>query len=187
MVHPLVFEDAAELIATHRARGDEVVLISASGREMVEPIGAMLGVDHVAASELSVVDGQYTGELEVYLYGPAKAAAMSELAEQRGYDLASCYAYSDSITDLPMLTAVGHPFVVNPDRRLRRHALDQGWPVLTFSRPARRPSRAGSRPWRMPSRAGTAAVTLAVSTGVAVVGGAGVFVLRRCGRSPATV
>ncbi|MXP23735.1 HAD-IB family hydrolase [Gordonia sp. HNM0687] len=187
VVHPLVFDEAAELIATHRARGDDVILVSASGREMVEPIGGMLGVDHVVASEMTVVNGHYTGELEVYLYGPAKAAAVSELAEDRGYDLATCYAYSDSITDLPMLEAVGHPFVVNPDRRLRRRAIDEGWPVLDFVRPTSHSSRPGSQRRRTPSRYRTAAVAGAVCAGLAVAGGMGTHALRRYGQHAGAV
>ena len=71
-----------------------------------------------------VEDGRYTGEIEFYAYGQDKAEAIRELAAQRGYDLADCYAYSDSVTDLPMLEAVGHPHAVNPDRALRREATD---------------------------------------------------------------
>ena len=62
-------------------------------------------------------------------------AAIAELAASQGYDLERSYAYSDSITDLPMLEAVGHPYAVNPDRGLRREAANRGWPVLVFSQP----------------------------------------------------
>ena len=72
-------------------------------------------------------------EISRYAYGPEKASAIRGLAEARGYDLANCYAYSDSSTDLPMLDAVGHPFAVNADRALRKIAAERGWPQLTFS------------------------------------------------------
>ena len=76
---------------------------------------------------------------------------MRELAEAAGYDLADCYAYSDSITDLPMLEAVGHPAAVNPDRALRRAARERDWPVLVFTRPVSLRSRlAGLRGQRTP-------------------------------------
>ena len=65
----------------------------------------------------------YTGEIEFYAYGEAKASRIRELAAERGYGLADCFAYSDSVTDLPMLEAVGHPHAVNPDRHLRRIAV----------------------------------------------------------------
>jgi phosphoserine phosphatase len=80
-----------------------------------------------------VADGKYTGEIDLYAYGPEKAVAIRELAAERGYDLAESYAYSDSATDVPMLEAVGHPFAVNADRGLRRIALERDWPTLTFS------------------------------------------------------
>lgn len=145
VVRPVIFTEAAELIAEHRAAGRDIILISASGMEMVEPIGVMLGVDTVRATRMEVVDGHYSGRIEFYCYGEEKARAMRELAEERGYDLAECYAYSDSSTDLPMLQAVGHPSAVNPDRSLRRHASDNGWEILDFPNPLPPPTWA-SRP-----------------------------------------
>ncbi|WP_179519272.1 HAD-IB family hydrolase [Nocardioides perillae] len=135
VVEPLVYEEAVGLVDEHQLHGRDVVIVSTSGTEVVEPIGAMLGADHVVATRLEIVDGRYTGEIEYYAYAEEKANAVRALAEERGYDLAECYAYSDSITDLPMLEAVGHPHAVNPDRELRRAALERGWPVLVFTRP----------------------------------------------------
>jgi phosphoserine phosphatase len=111
------------------------VVVSASGSEIVEPIAALLGADHVVATRMAVSDGRYTGEIDFYAYGEGKADAMQRLAVEHGYDLAACYAYSDSITDAPMLGAVGHGFAVNPDRALRRLAAENGWGTLAFQRP----------------------------------------------------
>ena len=133
IIDPIVYDEAVELIAMHKAAGREVVIVSTSGEEVVAPIGAMLGADEVLATRMIVADGKYTGAIERYAYGPEKAIAVIELAEQRGYDLANSYAYSDSVTDVPMLEAVGHPYVVNADRALRRIANERGWPQLTFS------------------------------------------------------
>jgi len=135
IVDPLVYAEAADLIEAHRGAGREVVIVSSSGAEMAEPIGEMLGADRVVATRMVTRDGRYTGEVEFYAYGENKAAAMREVAAERGWDLADCFAYSDSVTDLPMLEAVGHPSAVNPDRALRRAATERGWPVLEFSRP----------------------------------------------------
>ena len=135
IVDPLVFAEAAELIADHRHCGRDVVIVSASGEEIVAPIARALGATHAMATRMVVEDGKYTGEVAFYCYGEAKAAAVRELAVHEGYPLEHCYAYSDSITDLPMLEAVGNPSVVNPDRALRKEAAARGWPVLTFSRP----------------------------------------------------
>ena len=135
IVEPLVYAEAAELIAEHRAAGDEVVVLSASGLEVVEPIAALVGADRCLATRMTVVEGRYTGDIERYLYGQEKAQAAREIAAARGYRLQDCRAYSDSITDLPLLEEVGHPTVVNPDRALRRVAEERGWPVLTFAVP----------------------------------------------------
>jgi HAD superfamily hydrolase (TIGR01490 family) len=133
IIDPLVYNEAVELIAEHKAAGRDVVIISSSGDEVVRPIGEMVGADHVIATRMVVEDGHYTGEIEYYAYGPHKAEGLVALAEKHGYDLADSYAYSDSITDVPMLEVVGHPNVVNPDKALRKTALENGWPILAFT------------------------------------------------------
>ncbi len=135
IVDPIVFEEAVELIAEHKAAGRDVIIISSSGTDIVEPIGERLGVDLAIGTQVAIEDGQYTGEILFYAYGEFKAEAMRSLADERGYDLAASYAYSDSQTDLPMLEAVGHPFAVNPDAELRRIAVEREWPVLDFAKP----------------------------------------------------
>ncbi|MBC8092417.1 MAG: HAD family hydrolase [Pseudonocardia sp.] len=135
IVEPLVYAEATGLIAEHRAAGEEVVVLSASGQEVVEPIAAMVGADRCLATRMGVENGRYTGVIEYYCYGEEKARAARDIASARGYLLADCRAYSDSITDLPLLEAVGHPTAVNPDKALRREALARGWPILTFTAP----------------------------------------------------
>jgi HAD superfamily hydrolase (TIGR01490 family) len=135
IVDPLVYDEAVALIEQHHAAGRDVVIISSSGEEIVSGVGAMLGADHAIGTRMQVADGKYTGEIEFYAYGPHKAEAMVELAERHGYDLAASYAYSDSMTDAPMLEVVGHPTAVNPDKALRRLASERDWPVLEFARP----------------------------------------------------
>ena len=135
LINPYVYAEAAVLIAEHQAAGRDVVLVSASGDEMVRPIGELLGVTDVIATRMSIVDGRYSGEVEFYAAGPSKVVGVRELAAARGYDLAQCYAYSDSSSDLPCWSAVGHPSAVNPDRALRRVAVENCWPVLEFRHP----------------------------------------------------
>ncbi|MDO3329615.1 HAD-IB family hydrolase, partial [Mycobacteroides abscessus] len=135
IVDPLVFAEAADLIADHKLCGRDVVVVSASGEEIVAPIARALGATHAMATRMVVEDGKYTGDVAFYCYGEGKVAAIQELAKREGYPLEHCYAYSDSITDLPMLESVGHPTAVNPDRALRKESMARGWPVLTFSRP----------------------------------------------------
>ncbi len=138
IVEPIIYSEAADLIDEHRRAGRLVVIISASPSEIVEPLGRYLNVDRVIASEALVDDeGRYTGEMEFYAYGPHKAEAMRTIAIEEGVDLEASFAYSDSATDIPMLEAVGHPVVVNPDRALARWAQQHGWEVLHFVRPVR--------------------------------------------------
>ncbi len=139
LIDPLVYAEAVELIEAHRRAGREIVVVSSSGAEVVGPIGDLLGVDKVIATEMEIRDGRYTGGIAFYAFGANKAAAMRDLARERGYDLSASHAYSDSITDVPMLAAVGHPTAVNPDRALRRVALERGWPISDFRNPHRLP------------------------------------------------
>jgi HAD superfamily hydrolase (TIGR01490 family) len=138
-IDPITHLEAVDLIRTHREAGRRVYLVSAAPEEMVEPIGTHLGVDGVIATRAKLDDaGCYAGELACYAYGPVKASLMAEVAAREGIDLAASWAYSDSITDAPMLEAVGHPVAVNPDRALRRLAAANGWPIVRF-RTARGP------------------------------------------------
>lgn len=164
IIDPIVFDEAVELIEQHQAAGRDVVIVSASGTEVVEPIGEMLGVDHVIATTLVVKDGRYTGEVDFYAYGPNKADAMKTLAAERGYDLAESFAYSDSETDAPMLAAVGHPFAVNPDKALRKISEEKGWPILTFARPVALRRRLG-----LDTRVGKAAAVAVVAGAVSAI------------------
>jgi HAD superfamily hydrolase (TIGR01490 family) len=169
LIQPVVYHEATALIAEHHAAGREVVIVSSSGAEVVEPIGEMLGADRVIATRMVVADGRYTGEIEFYAYAENKATAIRELAAELGYDLADCYAYSDSFTDLPMLGTVGHPTVVNPDRALRREALVRQWPVLDFSHPVRLRTRMAEQVQRVPAPA-PPAMAVALGAGMAMVG-----------------
>ena len=170
---PLVFAEAADLIAAHKLCGRDVVVVSASGEEIVAPIARALGATHAMATRMVVEDGKYTGDVEFYCYGEGKVEAIRELAAREGYPLEHCYAYSDSITDLPMLDAVGHPSVVNPDRALRKEAAERGWPVLSFSRPV-------SLRDRIPAPSGAAiATTAAVGISALAAGAVTYSLLRR--------
>jgi HAD superfamily hydrolase (TIGR01490 family) len=165
LIDPIIYDEAATLIEEHHLAGRDVVIVSTSGAEVVEPIGEMLGADHVIATRMIVEDGRYSGEIEYYAYGETKAAAVRELAELEGYDLARCYAYSDSATDLPMLESVGHPYAVNPDRPLRREAAAREWPVLVFSKPVKLRDRLGNV--SLPARPTLAAAALGAGAATA--------------------
>ena len=165
LIDPLIYDEAASLIEEHHTAGRDVVIVSSSGSEIVEPIGRMLGADHVIATRMAEADGCYTGEIDFYAYAGNKAVAIRELAAAEGYDLERSFAYSDSVTDVPLLEAVGNPFAVNPDRGLRREAQARDWPVLVFNRPVRLKQRSSSltavrsRPVLAAAAVGAAAAT----------------------------
>ena len=138
VLSPIIFAEALDLIEEHRKAGRKTVIVSSSPIETVQPLGDYLGVDDVIATRARIgPDGRYTGELEFYAYAAHKAEAIREMAVDEGIDLAASYAYSDSITDLPMLELVGNPVAVNPDRELARVAREREWEVRYFQRPVR--------------------------------------------------
>ena len=179
VVDPLVYDEAVSLIEEHHLAGRDVIIVSASGAEVVEPIGEMLGADGVVATRMQIAEGRYTGDIDYYAYAENKAIAIKDLALQNGYDLSRSYAYSDSITDIHMLDVVGHPYAVNPDRELRRQAEERGWPVLVFTRPVTLRSRV-----RLPQSKPTLAA-LALGTAAAVGGAVYLAARRRMARSEA--
>jgi HAD superfamily hydrolase (TIGR01490 family) len=138
VIDPFVYQEALDLMELHRASGRQIYIVSSSPEEVVRPLARHFGVSGVIATRAEVgPDGRYTGELEFYCYGAEKANAVRETARRAGIDLDGSYAYSDSITDMPMLESVGHPVAVNPDRELRRAAEERGWKVRDFRRPVR--------------------------------------------------
>jgi phosphoserine phosphatase len=161
-----VYQEALDLIAEHQAFGRRIYIVSSSPEEVVRPLARHFGVSGVIATRAAVgPDNRYTGELEFYAYGEQKAEAIRQIARRSRLDLAKSYAYTDSITDVPMLEAVGNPVAVNPDRELRHVAEERGWEVRIFHNPVR------LRSWLAtavpPKRAGAAA---AVVGAIAVAG-----------------
>lgn len=158
LLEPSIHPQALELIRTHREAGRRVYLVSSSGIEVVRAFGNSIGVPHVIATRSEVDEtGCYTGELVFYCYGTGKQHAIREEAQRIGIDLAASYAYSDSVTDLPMLETVGRPHAVNPDRELRGVAAERGWPVLDWRNPVSLRSKLPPMPASPPPAAALAA------------------------------
>jgi HAD superfamily hydrolase (TIGR01490 family) len=137
LIDPYIYLEALDLMELHRALGRKIFIVSSSPEDVVKPLAEHLGDVEVIATKPKIVDGKYTGELEFYAYGENKATMIKDIAAQQAIDLTGSYAYSDSVTDLPMLEAVGHPVAVNPDRDLRREAEKRGWQIRDFRRPVR--------------------------------------------------
>src|SRR6476619_1240804 len=121
------------LAQSHLESGHDVWLVTASPVEVATVIASRLGLTGALGTVAESVDGVYTGRLVGDpLHGASKAVAVEALADQRGYELALCSAYSDSANDIPMLSLVGHPCAVNPDARLRGYAKLHGWRVRDY-------------------------------------------------------
>lgn len=138
-----IWEGTKALTQQHVQAGEPVWLVTATPVELANILARRLGLTGALGTVAETIDGVYTGRLVGGLmHGPAKAAAISALAEREGLDLAASSAYSDSVNDLPMLELVGHPSVVNPDADLLREARIRNWPVYDF-RSARRATMIG--------------------------------------------
>ena len=131
MVQPL----AAPLFAEHRAAGRPIVMATTSPYDLVKPLADLLGLDDVIATRYGVnADGTYDGTLDgPFVWSAGKLAAVRDWAVAHGIDMAESFAYSDSVYDTPLLAAVGHPFVVNPDPRMKLMAAARRWPTLDLS------------------------------------------------------
>ncbi len=165
-IDPVCYVRALEEIARHRAAGRPVVVASASVIEVVRPIAARLGADAVLASRVATDErGGYTGEILHYNQSEKKAEACARLAAERGWDLAESWAYSDSVSDVPLLSSVGHPVAVNPDRGLRAVAEERGWEIARFDETARAPRRIPA-----PSRRTLGIAAFAIGAGALAVG-----------------
>ncbi len=173
-IEPAVYAEALDLIEGHRRAGHDVVVVSASISEMVAPIARLVGADRAVATHMEVgEDGLFTGRISRSMLHSEKVVALHEDAAAHGIDPARCWAYSDSISDEPMLSAVGHPVAVNPDRDLRRLAQERDWPVRDFARPVRLRPR-----WEPPSLS-TRASVIAHVAGVLAVGGTAAWLMAR--------
>lgn len=139
-VLPRLYPQMLKIAYEHQDAGRRVYIFTAAAEELARTLARVLAFDGGIGSRFSEVrDGVFTGRpTGLFIYGQGKAQAIAELAEQEGLDLAACYAYSDSESDLPMLRLVGHPVAVNPDPELARIARGQGWEVLRFDRLGRR-------------------------------------------------
>lgn len=140
---PLVYAEPMDLLERHHRRGEPAYVLSASLHEVVLHIALDLGFDGGIGSTCEIVDGVYTGKALDPCFGVHKANAMRELAERESIDLGRSTAYSDSHTDLAFLEAVGNPVAVNPDRKLRKVAIDRDWPVVRFDHHRNKPKGLG--------------------------------------------
>jgi HAD superfamily hydrolase (TIGR01490 family) len=123
--------EARALLAVQAAAGRGSFVVSATSQEIVTMLAEHIGIEGGLGTRSRIVDGRYTGDLDgPFCYGEGKVEAIELLAAERGYDLDASYAFSDSMSDMPMLERVGNPVVVNPDAKMRSEAVRRGWPVI---------------------------------------------------------
>lgn len=137
---PRVYPQMLDEVYAHQDAGRATFIVSAAGNGVVETLAAVLGMDGGIGTRYEVDGaGDFTGRFDgPFVYGPGKVEAMEAFAAEHGIDLAASYAYSDSLSDLPMLRAVGNPVVVNPDPPLAELARQEGWQAMCFERLGRR-------------------------------------------------
>ncbi|MEZ5502120.1 MAG: HAD family hydrolase [Halioglobus sp.] len=132
-IKPIMLPKASALIADHRRRGHELLIITATNRFITSPIAEALGVASLVACEAEVVDGVYTGNpVGTPSYREGKVTRLLEWLEEHGLTIDNAWFYSDSHNDLPLLELVDNPVAVDPDATLRAHALERGWPVISL-------------------------------------------------------
>jgi HAD superfamily hydrolase (TIGR01490 family) len=138
-VLPRLYPQMLAVAHAHQDEGRRFYICTAASQEMAEMLAHVLSFDGAVGARSEISDGRYTGRASgPFTYREGKAQAVRQLAEADGIDLAASYAYSDSESDLPMLRAVGHPVVVNPDAPLLRVAREEGWEVMRFEQLGRR-------------------------------------------------
>jgi HAD superfamily hydrolase (TIGR01490 family) len=144
VIGPAVFPGASSLIEADKAGGYRTVLVTGSLDVALGPVVRFFGFDEVICNSLVCESGRFTGAIAPPLIAEErKVHAMYDAARRCSADLARCKAYSDSMSDLPMLEAVGLPAVVNPGSRLRKIAAARGWPVLDLRNPVPLPAVSG--------------------------------------------
>ncbi len=138
-VLPRLYPQMLERAYLHQEEGRQVYIVTAALQEMADMLAHVLAFDGGLGSRLEVIEGRYTGRpAGPFNYREGKVISMRRLAEREDLDLSASYAYSDSESDLPMLRAVGHAVVVNPDPELRRIAVEEGWEAINLDRLGRR-------------------------------------------------
>ncbi|MCX4972456.1 MULTISPECIES: HAD family phosphatase [unclassified Streptomyces] len=151
------------LAEAHLDAGQKVWLVTAAPVEIATVIARRLGLTGALGTVAESVNGVYTGKLVGEpLHGPAKAEAVRALAAAEGLDLSRCAAYSDSHNDIPMLSLVGHPYAINPDTKLRKHARNLEWRLRDY-RTGRKAAKVG-----IPAAAGVGAVAGGTAAAIAL-------------------
>ncbi len=131
-IRPIMLAKGIELMERHRKAGDKLIIITSTNRFVTEPIAELYGVHQLIATEPEIVMGKYTGELETPCFAHHKVDRLQEWLSLSGNVLEGSRAYSDSHNDIPLLEVVKHPVAVDPDEKLKAHALENDWEIISF-------------------------------------------------------
>ncbi|MDZ7663644.1 HAD family hydrolase [Thiohalophilus sp.] len=132
-IRPRITRPTRDLLARHRAKGDFLLIITATNRFITAPIAEELGVDDLLATDPEQIDGRYTGRVSgIPCFREGKVERLEQWLKQTGLNLADSWFYSDSRNDLPLLERVAHPVAVDPDETLTDHATARGWPIISL-------------------------------------------------------
>ncbi len=164
---PRIYPQMLDEVHRHQDEGRATFIVSAAGNDLVKALAGVLGMEGGIGTRWAVgPDGRYTGEMDgPFVYGKGKVEAMRRFAAKHDIDMDSSYAYSDSVSDLPMLRSVGHAVVVNPDADLLEIARQEGWQVMRFEKLGRKLAIAGATALAAAAGAGGALASRRRSSG----------------------
>lgn len=132
-IAPMFLPKAAELIAKHRAQHHTLLIITATNRFITGPIAEKLEIPNLLATEPEIINNQFTGKIVgAPCFQHGKVVRLQKWLQEHRHTMEGSFFYSDSINDLPLLEQVSYPYAVDPDEKLRAHALAQGWPILSL-------------------------------------------------------
>ena len=133
IIKPILLKPAEALISKHRERGDTLMVITATNRFVTEPIVNLYGINHLLATTPEFVDGRYTGRyVDIPCFQDGKVKLLEKWLSSSNETLAGSWFYSDSHNDLPLLQQVDYPVVVDPDEKLKQHAVNANWPIISL-------------------------------------------------------
>ncbi len=134
VIKPRLYPEALALVAEQKLHGDTTCLVTATNEVIARPVAEFAGFDEFISTALETADGRYTGKIDgIYCIGLGKIRHMEALCRRLGASMEDAYYYGDSVADIPVLHAAGHPVAVNPMPLLREHAVKNGWPIMEFS------------------------------------------------------
>ena len=132
-IRPIIPDASLQLIRQHQARGDTLMIITATNAFVTQPIAQLMGIPHLIATDPEMIDGNYTGQVEgepSFQYGKVKR--LNNWLASNDETLQGSYFYSDSHNDIPLLDIVDHPVAVDPDDTLRKYATENQWPIISL-------------------------------------------------------